>query len=994
MSNNNSNRRLADPPSIKRAKWNQWTEENYDALDLPVAAAAAAAPLNQQEQENRERAEVAAMRAEAKAADEARTYAAFAERMKVAQEDAAAAEHARRWARWRRPSVPASVAESRRRIVGSPSAVRLGIARRAAAARSAAEPLAIAPPLAVPEVGTNAINEQAESNNSHYLELAETHGGFLTAKEALRKIVAEAGVAKFGVRESSETAIKRSFGSDIAAIVRNRPSEKTRFLIDLLIMVAFNLEKSLYGTSSDNSMIVKVAIDMFIKARDSVRKALLEGTELNETLEANVLRSASATANLMRISPFFPTANVLSREDFVQSSRNDKREKNLKRMIMKTIKEGKSEDNEMNENEQDEKVEGDNIFFDDDDINYLYQENPVDEQEKEIIEDVLEQESVPLDYGENKPEANLIAQATSIVGSVCGSTLDKSGASAATPPRGNSASASILGSPIKTSQQLLPGSPRNNAAYGLSQPPPPPIPNNGTPHSTQPQPPQQPPSQARTNRSANSYGNVSTKETTLVRLELCTPTTQAIKIHGAETVNNVGWDSRCSLCGFKLSQRQPPGSPTGPGGKPKWSYDHTLPVNITALFFRIICSHHKYNDYEINIMSHLGDISCSNCNISKGNQRFIHIPINTENPSTPNRTNIRIFLNRLLSSIDHGTLGAQSLKAAIETIDIVVPAGVDKYEFLKNHWIDIQYNNIKRKVELICNVLNNHVDRNKAHANLLANAQDIKICQDIARANSGQKIRSEAFKRILANLAKKSSFPWIDGTSLASDARQEIIIGGFTYGNKPFDTSNTEIYQSFDKASAAGAALSAAVLLAKQITTMGQNAINLALDVDDSKRSINDNYIKAQSLDTRGSTRIYNKNITKFSELVKFFYDKIETTKAEIENIKSNMTRELDILDTLIKGGVTEPAVTQAKTTALEAVDLALSQIERELVDIRGMIQSINDLHKEEAAAAAPRRRKTYGGVRRYKQRKTLKKRRVNKKATRRKGKRQTRRRT
>jgi archaellum component FlaC len=292
-------------------------------------------------------------------------------------------------------------------------------------------------------------------------------------------------------------------------------------------------------------------------------------------------------------------------------------------------------------------------------------------------------------------------------------------------------------------------------------------------------------------------------------------------------------------------------------------------------------------------------------------------------------------------------------------------------------------------------MLNDYVVRNKAHTNLLANAQDIKICQDIARANSGKKIRSEAFKRILANLAKKSSFPWRDSTSLASDARQEIIIGRFTYGNKPFDTSNTEIYQSFDKASAAGAALSAAVLLAKQITTMGQNAINLALDVDDSKRSIYDNFIKAQSLDTRGSTRIYNKNITKFSELVTIFYNKIETTKAEIENIKSNMTSELEILDTLIKGGVTEQAVTQAKTAALDAVDLALSQIEHELVDIQRMIQAIDDLRKEEAAVAvAPRRRKTYGGVCHHRQRKTLKKRRVNKKATRRKGKRHTRRRT
>jgi hypothetical protein len=439
---------------------------------------------------------------------------------------------------------------------------------------------------------------------------------------------------------------------------------------------------------------------------------------------------------------------------------------------------------------------------------------------------------------------------------------------------------------------------------------------------------------------ASTFGGDVKTRTTKVRLELLTPDQQAKRIHGTAAFDRVDQNTRCSLCGFKLNERQPPSRSAAAAAatKIKWSYDHTLPVNLTALFFRCMFKEQRYNTAEIDIMCLLGDISCFNCNYSKGQKRFITIPRDSD--ARPNVAAIGEFLDKLLNA--NHRQGNATLIAAINRISI---AGDENFK--RDHWLTTQTANIQRKVQKICDALNMYVDKTKAYAKLTANTSYINACQALTKNEKNIMKKSEEFKLIVASLGE--GFPWkAAGTSTNAAINDKLVqlnnnatrrtIADANDRNCPFGVENSEDFKHFTEAdnNAASAAQLARTLINKKL-----DAVRKAEAKQQAAQTEYDAAVYAAPGIKAPSTRAPGPQ-----------WLRIENAKAELITAQEELATAQEELAVAQAGG--EPA----------------------------------------GGAGGPRRRKTYGGVRRYKQRKTLKKRRVNKKATRRKGKRHTRRRT
>ena len=273
------------------------------------------------------------------------------------------------------------------------------------------------------------------------------------------------------------------------------------------------------------------------------------------------------------------------------------------------------------------------------------------------------------------------------------------------------------------------------------------------------------------------------RATTKLRIEKNPASSQARKIHGTNATN-INGDSLCSLCGFTLKERQPPNA-----SGLKWSYEHTIPVNLVALYFRIICSNNKYSANEVEIMSQLGDVSCWNCNYTKKQDRFITIPRGGDARPIPDA--ISLFLENILNGTrDDGLTKdrkSTTIKLAIQKIQME-----GTYTEKKNRWKTIQTENILKKVQNICTLLNTYVDINNANKRLSSMGKYIRQYQAVA--NKRDELKSTAFKQILSCLS--SNFPWKDEAKGFFSADRQSIKNR-TY-NFLFDTQKPGFYQRFD----------------------------------------------------------------------------------------------------------------------------------------------------------------------------------------------------
>jgi len=139
-----------------------------------------------------------------------------------------------------------------------------------------------------------------------------------------------------------------------------------------------------------------------------------------------------------------------------------------------------------------------------------------------------------------------------------------------------------------------------------------------------------------------------------VRLETYNPTSQASMIFGSEYIKNINGNTRCSLCGFKLKKRisywhNKIHNPLVPD-KLTWSYDHFVPVNFSAVVFRIPTSKSVFTDIEKEYLKNIGHIACYHCNYEKSQRMFITCPSKDFNNFQPNKDSIKLFVNDLYKS--------------------------------------------------------------------------------------------------------------------------------------------------------------------------------------------------------------------------------------------------------------------------------------------------------------------------------------------------------
>lgn len=160
-----------------------------------------------------------------------------------------------------------------------------------------------------------------------------------------------------------------------------------------------------------------------------------------------------------------------------------------------------------------------------------------------------------------------------------------------------------------------------------------------------------------------------------IRLETYNATSQAIAIYGDELKKFTTPESLCSLCGFPLKDRisyihnRNHGYTTNPL---TWSYDHFVPVNFSAVVFRIVTSK-NYDIEELNLLKDNGYIVCYHCNFEKSQRLFVTCPkkgrVVDFNNFEPNTKTITKFVNDLyVSKNRHGWVDEHGNRTLIKCL--------------------------------------------------------------------------------------------------------------------------------------------------------------------------------------------------------------------------------------------------------------------------------------------------------------------------------------
>ena len=203
-----------------------------------------------------------------------------------------------------------------------------------------------------------------------------------------------------------------------------------------------------------------------------------------------------------------------------------------------------------------------------------------------------------------------------------------------------------------------------------------------------------------------------------IRLEIYDPTSQAKIIFGEKFRSYTKGDSLCYLCGFKFEDRISYQHNKTKGYDPSkltWSFDHFVPVNFSAVVFRIPVAKGEYTSTELDLLRVIGGIACYHCNYEKSQRMFITCPkVGVEvdfDKFAPNTDSIKKFLESLYKSQNkHGwgkNLGERTLNHCIVS-----------YGFNKKKWIDTRFEAIKKLAQNVCNLIKTSVDRSKVETRI------------------------------------------------------------------------------------------------------------------------------------------------------------------------------------------------------------------------------------------------------------------------------------
>lgn len=223
-----------------------------------------------------------------------------------------------------------------------------------------------------------------------------------------------------------------------------------------------------------------------------------------------------------------------------------------------------------------------------------------------------------------------------------------------------------------------------------------------------------------------------------IRLETYNATSQAIAIYGGELTKFITPDSPCALCGFPLKDRISyiHNETHGYKGNPlTWSYDHFVPVNFSAVVFRIVTSK-NYEKDELNLLKDNGYIVCYHCNYEKSQRLFVTCPkkdgVVDFNNFQPNEETITKFVNDLyVSRNKHGWADKKGNRTLINCLI--------KYSKHRITWIRERIKAIKELAQKVCNNIISKVD-------FEAVEERLKLTKLIVRKAQTSVIHDERYK--------------------------------------------------------------------------------------------------------------------------------------------------------------------------------------------------------------------------------------------------------
>jgi len=160
-----------------------------------------------------------------------------------------------------------------------------------------------------------------------------------------------------------------------------------------------------------------------------------------------------------------------------------------------------------------------------------------------------------------------------------------------------------------------------------------------------------------------------------IRLETYNATSQAMAIYGDELTNFIQPESPCALCGFPLKDRISyihNRTHDYASDSLTWSYDHFVPVNFSAVVFRIVTSK-NYDADELKLLKDNGYIVCYHCNYEKSQRLFVTCKKTGGKPDfnnfEPNTKTITKFVNDLYTSTNkHGWADKEGNRTLIKCL--------------------------------------------------------------------------------------------------------------------------------------------------------------------------------------------------------------------------------------------------------------------------------------------------------------------------------------
>jgi len=254
-----------------------------------------------------------------------------------------------------------------------------------------------------------------------------------------------------------------------------------------------------------------------------------------------------------------------------------------------------------------------------------------------------------------------------------------------------------------------------------------------------------------------------------IRLETYNATSQAIAIYGDELKKFTQPESPCALCGFPLQDRISyihNRTHDYASDSLTWSYDHFVPVNFSAVVFRIVTSK-NYETKELNLLKDNGYIVCYHCNYEKSQRLFVTCKKTGGKPDfnnfEPNTKTITKFVNDLYTSTNkHGWADEEGNRTLIKCLV--------KYQKDRNTWIRERIKAITILAERVCtNIISQvsfeAVQERLKRTKLIVRKSESSILNDerytkLTNPKSKNRFRREYIARLFAAAELNFRSPW------------------------------------------------------------------------------------------------------------------------------------------------------------------------------------------------------------------------------------------